>query len=74
MQQGLLEVSYVPSNEQIADVMTKPLSIPQFTYFRTKLNVVPTPLSLAGGCVGFRSCYSHFQLLRAPHGLVKRRG
>ena len=32
----------------MADVLTKPLSFPKFSYFRSKLNVVNRPLSLRG--------------------------
>ncbi|KAH9688627.1 retrovirus-related pol polyprotein from transposon RE1 [Citrus sinensis] len=43
-----LEVRYIPTEEQVADVLTKPLSFPKFSYFRSKLNVVNKPLSLRG--------------------------
>ena len=45
---GDLKILYVPSAEQIADIMTKPLNSPQFIYLRTKLNVHLCPLSLRG--------------------------
>ena len=38
-----LVVSYVPSVEQVADLFTKPLSIPRFQYLLTKLNLVVSP-------------------------------
>jgi hypothetical protein len=31
----------VATDEQVADVMTKPLSMMKFEYFRDKLDVVP---------------------------------
>ncbi|KAH9663759.1 retrovirus-related pol polyprotein from transposon RE1 [Citrus sinensis] len=43
-----LEVRYIPTKEQVADVLTKPLSFPKFSYFRSKLNVFGRPLSLRG--------------------------
>ena len=36
-----LTVSHVSSSEQVADILTKPLSFDQFAYLRTKLNVLP---------------------------------
>lgn len=43
---GELNIQYVPSAEQVADIMTKPLSFIQFNYLRAKLNVHPCPLRL----------------------------
>ena len=43
-----LEVRYIPTDEQVANVLTKPLSFPKFSYFHSKLNVVSRPLSLRG--------------------------
>ncbi|KAH9801545.1 retrovirus-related pol polyprotein from transposon RE1 [Citrus sinensis] len=43
-----LEVRYIPTEEQVADVLTKPLSFPKFSYFRSKLNVISRPLNLRG--------------------------
>lgn len=34
-----LEVNYIPSEEQIVDILTKPLTFIHFNYFRAKLNV-----------------------------------
>ncbi|KAH9783149.1 retrovirus-related pol polyprotein from transposon RE1 [Citrus sinensis] len=45
---GDLKICYVPSEVQIADILTKPLSSPQFNYLRDKLNVFSCPLSLRG--------------------------
>ena len=45
---GDLNICYVPNEEQIADILTKPLSFPQFNYLRAKLNDFPCPLSLRG--------------------------
>ena len=39
---------YIPTEEQVADVLTKPLSFPKFSYFRSKLNVISRPLNLRG--------------------------
>ncbi|WJZ95347.1 hypothetical protein VitviT2T_014123 [Vitis vinifera] len=38
-----LVVSCVPSTEQVADLFTKPLSIPRFQYLLTKLNLAVSP-------------------------------
>lgn len=35
-----LDVRYVPSDEQLADYLTKPLSYPQYPYLWTKLALV----------------------------------
>ncbi|KAH9696545.1 retrovirus-related pol polyprotein from transposon RE2 [Citrus sinensis] len=45
---GELRIKYVPSEEQVADIMTKPLSFVKFNYLRFKLNVHLCPLSLRG--------------------------
>ncbi|KAH9803881.1 retrovirus-related pol polyprotein from transposon RE1 [Citrus sinensis] len=45
---GDLKICYVPSEDQIADILTKPLSSPQFNYLRDNLNVFSCPLSLRG--------------------------
>ncbi|KAH9762946.1 retrovirus-related pol polyprotein from transposon RE1 [Citrus sinensis] len=38
-----LQVSHVPSYEQVADILTKPLAYDQFNYLRSKLNVLSRP-------------------------------
>ncbi|KAH9751306.1 hypothetical protein KPL71_014242 [Citrus sinensis] len=45
---GELSIKYVPSDEQVADIMTKPISFIKFNYLRAKLNVLPCSLSLRG--------------------------
>ncbi|KAH9779612.1 retrovirus-related pol polyprotein from transposon RE2 [Citrus sinensis] len=45
---GELNIQYIPNEEQVADIMTKPLSFIHFNYLRAKLNVMPCPLSLRG--------------------------
>lgn len=47
---GVLQVNYVPGKEQVADVLTKPLTIGNFSYFRARLSVV----SLADFSAGVR--------------------
>ena len=37
---GAVKLQYVFINEQVADILTKPLSIVKFAYFREKLGVV----------------------------------
>lgn len=44
IQEGLFNLEYVPTNEQQADILTKPLMREQFCYIRRQLNVVPKAL------------------------------
>ncbi|PON53958.1 hypothetical protein PanWU01x14_198360 [Parasponia andersonii] len=48
-----LEVRYVPSKEQVVDVLTKPLNEEKFLYFRDKLKVHRSPFSLGGSVKKF---------------------
>lgn len=45
---GELAINYITSEEQIADITTKPLTFVHFNYLRAKLNVYACPLSLRG--------------------------
>lgn len=45
---GDLEIVSILSAEQVADILTKPLTSLHFHYLRTKLNVHLCPLSLRG--------------------------
>lgn len=45
---GALEIRYVPSVNQIADYLTKPLTHSQFSYLCSKLGVVELPMRLRG--------------------------
>ena len=40
VQKGAIKLHYVSIDEQVADVLTKPLSRVKFEYFRDKLGVV----------------------------------
>jgi hypothetical protein len=40
VQKGAVNLQYVATDEQITDVLTKPLSKIKFEYFRDKLGVV----------------------------------
>ena len=40
VQKGAIKLKYVPTKEQVADVLTKPLSHVKFEYFLDKLGVV----------------------------------
>ena len=40
LQKGVVNLNYVPTEEQVADVLTKPLSHLNFEYFQDKLCVV----------------------------------
>ena len=41
VEKGAVKLQYVARDEQVADVLTKPLSKVKFEYFRDKLGVVP---------------------------------
>ncbi|KAK4269211.1 hypothetical protein QN277_022399 [Acacia crassicarpa] len=45
---GAIQIRYLPSSNQVADCLTKALSHSQFSYFRHKLGVYPTPSRLRG--------------------------
>ena len=45
VQTGAVKLKYVPTEEQVADVLTKPLAPVKFEYFRDKLGVVQKDLS-----------------------------
>jgi hypothetical protein len=47
-QRGVVKLQYVGTNEQVADVLTKPLSCVKFEYFRDKLGVVRKDLPRKG--------------------------
>jgi hypothetical protein len=40
VQRGALKLQYISTDEQVADVLTKPLSHIKFEYFRDKLGIV----------------------------------
>jgi hypothetical protein len=39
VQKNILNIQYVPTAEQTADILTKPLSLTKFVHFRDKLGV-----------------------------------
>uniref|UniRef100_A0A2N9GRZ3 Reverse transcriptase Ty1/copia-type domain-containing protein n=1 Tax=Fagus sylvatica TaxID=28930 RepID=A0A2N9GRZ3_FAGSY len=43
-----LSVRFISSQDQLADLLTKPISSSRFALLRTKLNVLPIPLGLRG--------------------------
>ena len=43
MQKGAIKLQYVSTDEQVVDVLTKPLSWIKFKYFRDKLGAVKDP-------------------------------
>ena len=45
VQKGAVKLKYVPTEEQVADVLTKPLARVKLEYFRDKLCVVRKDLS-----------------------------
>ena len=48
MQKGAIKLLYVSTDEQVADVLTKPLSRVKFEYFCDKLSVVQKYLPRKG--------------------------
>jgi hypothetical protein len=48
VQKGVVKLQYVGTDEQIADVLTKPLSCVKFEYFRDKIDVVQKDLPRKG--------------------------
>ena len=40
IQKGAVKLQYVPTDEQVEDVLTKPLSREKFEYFKDELGVV----------------------------------
>jgi hypothetical protein len=48
MQRGALKLQYVSTDEQVVDVLTKPLSCVKFEHFRDKLGVVRKDLPRKG--------------------------
>ena len=47
--EGLLQLSYMPTNQQLADILTKILPSSQQNHILSKLGMVPHPSSLRGG-------------------------
>jgi hypothetical protein len=46
VQEGVVKLKYIPTNEQTTDILTKPLSRIKFAYFREKMGIVEiTPLT-----------------------------
>jgi hypothetical protein len=48
VQRGAVKLQYVGTDEQVADVLTKPLSRVKFEYFRDKLGIVQKDFSRKG--------------------------
>jgi hypothetical protein len=42
VQRGVVELQYISTDKQIANILTKPLSRVKYEYFRDKLGVLPT--------------------------------
>lgn len=47
--EGLLQLTYLPTQNQLADAFTKILPLPQFQHLLSKLGMYSTPSSLRGG-------------------------
>ena len=50
LQKGLVKLEHVPIEEQVADVLTNPLTHVKFEYFRDKVGVVRKALSRKREC------------------------
>jgi hypothetical protein len=48
VQRGALKLQYISTDEQVADVLTKPLSRVKFEHFRDKLGIVRKDLPRKG--------------------------
>jgi hypothetical protein len=48
VQRGALKLQYISMDEQVVDVLTKPLSCIKFEYFRDKLGIVQKDPPLKG--------------------------
>jgi hypothetical protein len=48
VQRGALKLQYISTDEQVTDVLTKPLSHVKFEYFRDKLGIVRKDLPRKG--------------------------
>ena len=44
-----VEITFVSTNDQVADILTKPLTYPKFSFFRSKIKVFPKHLNLRKG-------------------------
>lgn len=44
-----VEIAFVSTNDQVVDILTKPLTYPKFSFFRSKLKVFQKDLSLRMG-------------------------
>uniref|UniRef100_A0A2N9GSV6 Reverse transcriptase Ty1/copia-type domain-containing protein n=1 Tax=Fagus sylvatica TaxID=28930 RepID=A0A2N9GSV6_FAGSY len=54
-----LLVKFLSTHDQLADLLTKPLSSPRFVLLRSKLNVIPIPLDLRGSVKDINPLHSN---------------
>ena len=50
VQKGIVKLKYVPTKEQVADALNKPLSCVKFEYFQDKIDVVQKDLPRKREC------------------------
>jgi hypothetical protein len=50
VQKNILSIQYVPTTEQMTNILTKPLSLKKFVYFRDKLGIVENASLLEREC------------------------
>ena len=56
-----IQIQYIPSTDQVADIFTKHLPSSQFITLHTKLYVVPCPMSLKGDVEPQNSLTTNYQ-------------
>jgi hypothetical protein len=72
---GALRVQFVPSQFQIADLFTKSLPRSQFSFFRAKLTMTPSPtISLRGDVKGISSRYGNDSKPQSQHQYERQDG
>ncbi|KAH9750608.1 retrovirus-related pol polyprotein from transposon RE1 [Citrus sinensis] len=64
-----VEIAFVSTNDQVADILTKPLTYPKFSFFRSKLKVFPKDLSLRRGVELVDEAEPHATHIGVPVGI-----
>lgn len=52
LQAGVVKIIYIPTSQNIADMLTKPLGLDLFTHFSSKMNICNIHVHLEGGSQG----------------------
>ncbi|KAH9751077.1 hypothetical protein KPL71_014139 [Citrus sinensis] len=64
-----VEIVFVSTNDQVANILTKPLTYPKFNFFRSKLKVFPKDLSLRRGVELVDEAEPHATHVGVPAGI-----